>query len=172
MGVQNPEEPQSQFNEPAQEEKPKIKQVVEEVPKGDEEAVELPIITEIHEMKFSDIQDLAERFYEIMKFYKGDKWKLSNIKEHSKDLPQIIKKYEDYLVLGGIKSPVQREELLSAVVESAQHAKNGQEFWHSISDHKTMAAKSAPDRFYRAIVAGLQENENQASQDEELPMAA
>lgn len=144
---------------------------VEEQPASDEAAEELSIITEIHEMKFGDIHDLADRFYKSMKFYKdGERWKLPQIRAQSKELPSMIQEMEDLLEQGGIKSPGQRKELLAAVVEIAQTSASGHDFWHGISDHKTMVAKSASDKFYRAIVAGLQENENQTSK--EVPLAA
>jgi len=139
----------------------KVEPVSEEA-SVDEADTELPKITEVHEAKFNDIKELVNRFYESMKFYEGEQWTLAKIKEHSKALPEVFQELEDLLDLGGIKSPGKRKELLSAIVEDAQHAKSGHEFWHSISDHKTMTDKSAHDRFYRAIVSGLQERENVA----------
>jgi len=138
----------------------KVEPVAEEV-SADAADTELPEITEVHETKFNDVQDLlVDRFYEGMRYYKGEQWTLAKIKEHSKKLPLIIQELDDLLEMGGIKTQGQRKELLGAVVEDAQHAKNGHEFWHSISDHKTMTAKSVHDRFYRAIVSGLQERES------------
>lgn len=175
MRVTNPEEPRPLEEKDAEgtatqtegtakitaEKKDNVEPPTQEV-STDETEEELPAITEIHERRFSDIKDLADRFYKSMKFYKGEQWTLAKIQAHSNKLPPMLQEMEELLDLGGIKSSGQQKELLSAIVEDAQHAKSAHDFWHGISDHKTMTAKSAHDKFYRAIVSGLQERENVA----------
>jgi len=101
-----------------------------------------------------------EKFYKLMKKYRGEGWTLAKIEAQSPRLGPIIQEFREILKRGGAADS---NHLLAKVIRIAQEEKYAHDFWQKVSEHKKMSYGSDLEKFYRFFVVGLK-NELEAKQ--------
>lgn len=106
------------------------------------------------EAKLTDYKGDFEKFYRIVKQYKGRGLDLWQIRGQNAPLQEVITGWQDILADGGIIDARHASKLFDSLKELADNSETKDDFWRRAFDAGKMKTNSDLHNFFKAFTAG------------------